>query len=449
MLETLHTILAFVVAIGVLITVHEYGHFLAARRLGVQVLRFSIGFGPALWRWHGKDGVEYVIAAIPLGGYVKMLGESGSGEVADLGMIPPGQRARAFDAQPVWKRAVIAVAGPVFNLLFAVMAFTLAGWIGMPAHPAVVDAVAPASPAAQAGVVPGDRIVAVAGVRVRSWQELADALRGHRGERIRLTVERDGARRELVLAMPSQPAARVIADPPVAAGLLAPVEVVVVSVVAGMPAEKAGLRAGDVVLAVDGVPVHSAKALVRRVRASGGKALRLRLKRGGKLLEARVVPQRQGKDYRIGAGLGERWKGGAITLRRGPVEGLVFGLHKTWEMTALTLEVIGKMLTRAISTDTLGGPILIAQLSGQAAHAGVGAFLLFLALISVNLGVLNLLPVPVLDGGHLLLLAVEAVRGRPLSPRVLAWAQGVGAAILAALMVLAFANDLTRWWHGR
>ena len=449
MLETLHTILAFVVALGVLITVHEYGHFLAARRLGVQVLRFSIGFGPALWRRKGGDGVEYVIAAIPLGGYVKMLGESGSGEVADVEELSLEARARAFDAQPVWKRAVIATAGPAFNLLFAVAAFALAGWIGTPAHPALVGDVQPQSPAARAGVAPGDRVVAVTGRRIRAWQELADALRDHRGERIALTIERGGARRVVTLAMPQGPASRVIADPPAAAGLAPPVDVVVVSVAPGTPAAKAGLRPGDVVAAVDGRPVRSAAALAARVRASGGRPLVLTLRRGGKMLEVKVAPARHGRGYRVGVGLGERWQAPAITLRRGPLEGLAFGLRKTWETTALTLEVIGRMLARTISTDTLGGPILIAQLSGQAAQAGLGAFLFFLALISVNLGVLNLLPVPVLDGGHLLLLAIEAVRGRPLSPRAMAWAQGVGGAILAALMVLAFSNDIARWLHGR
>ncbi len=449
MLEGLHSFLAFLVAIAVLITVHEWGHFFAARRLGVKVLRFSIGFGPALWRRHGQDGVEYVIAAVPLGGYVKMLGESGSGEVAELQALPPELRRRAFDAQPVWKRALIAVAGPGANFLFAVLAFALASWVGMPARPPVVGAVLPHSAAAQAGFASGDQVIAVQGARVRSWQELADRLRAHRGERILVRVKRKGGERELSVEVPAQPVERVIADPPAAVGLAPPVEVVVASLREGMPAARAGLRVGDVVLAVNGRAVHAAAEVAALVRASAGKPVVLVLRRGKQHVQVRITPVRGRGAYRIGVGLGERWTVPATRLQRGFWEGIAFGLHKTWEMTALTLEVVGKMLTRAISTDTIGGPLLIAQLSGQAAHAGMGAFLFFLALISVNLGVLNLLPVPVLDGGHLLLLALEAARGKPLSPRALAWVQGVGVVVLAVLMGLAFANDISRWLHQR
>jgi len=442
----LYSVLGFVVGLGALIAVHEYGHFLAARKLGVRVLRFSIGFGPAIWKKVGKDGVEYVIAAVPLGGYVKMLGESAE-DAALLAALPEQERARAFDRQPVWKRAVIAAAGPAFNFLFAIAAYAVVAWIGMPAHPAEVGAVLPKSAAADAGIDPGVQIVAVNDERVRSWEELVEALRAARGSTF-VVLELDDGRR-LRLRWPKvADATQAIVAPARVLGIAPPVAVVVVQVRAGMPAARAGMQSGDEIVAVNGRLVASAGDVARAVEASEGRTLSFRVRRGDRKLVLQVAPQREGKHWRIGIALGERWLREGFTVRKGPIEGVIYGLVQTWRMSVLTVETIGKMLSRAISPENLGGPITIAQLSGRAAEAGLVAFLAFLALISVNLGVLNLVPLPVLDGGHLMLLAVEAVRGRPLSPRVLAWVQGFGIVLIVALMAFALSNDLARLLRG-
>ncbi len=447
-MEMIHTALAFVVAISLLVAVHEYGHFITARKLGIRVEKFSIGFGPALVSWKSRDGeVLYVIALIPLGGYVKMLGENPDeqGEEAKAALSEE-ERARAFDAQPVWKRALVAVAGPAFNFFFAIAAYAAVGWLGQEVLPPVIGDVRPASIAAAADLRAGDRVLALEGRRIRSWSELEESLKISAGRDVHLRVLRDGMELERVLHVPRPDVDPLLAE--MAGGVLGMspgAKVVIERVRPDSPAERAGLASGDVVLSVNGEPVSRLEAFVRAIKAHAGKPIELSIERRGAILHLSVRPARDEDGVpRIGVTLGVRSEQPRERLRMGLIEGAVWGVQRTWEMTAMTLAVVGKMVTAAIPADNLGGPIAIAQLAGRTAELGLVSFLSFLALISVNLGVLNLMPVPILDGGHLVYLAIEKLRGRPLSPRVMEWTQSIGLALIIALMVFAFYNDLSR-----
>ncbi len=445
MADILHTALAFVVAIATLIAVHEYGHFLAARKLGVRVEKFSIGFGPAIFSWRSKDGeVTYVIAAIPLGGYVKMFGEH-PGQT-DLEGLTEEERKRAFNVQPVWSRALIAFAGPAFNFLFAILAYMLISWIGQQVMPAVVGDVYPASPAARSGLMANDRIVQVGGARIHSWQELEEALKSHVGQRIRIDVLRDGGMKTLMLDVPRgkrDPLVVNVADEWV--GISPGVQIVVDGVMPGSPAAFAGLHEGDVIREVDGQPVHNVRVFIHQVQRHENKPMSIGVMREKTMMRFTLQPQ-AGQDgkVRIGVRLAAKAMYPPEVYRMGLLDGIVYGWQRTWDMTLLTVRVIGKMISSAISPENLGGPIAIAQLAGKTAELGAVSFLSFLALISVNLAVLNLLPVPVLDGGHLMYLAIEGLRGRPLSRRTMEWTQAVGIFMIVLLMAFAFYNDIAR-----
>ncbi len=452
MMEILHTSLSFVVAIALLIAVHELGHFIVARRLGIKVEKFSIGFGPALLSWRSADReVLYVIAMIPLGGYVKMLGENPDemGEEAKA-ELSEEDRKRAFDVQPVWKRAAVAVAGPLFNFFFAIVAYMMVGWMGQTVLPPVVGHVAPASIAEQAGLRAGDRVLAVNGREVHAWQQMEEMLKSAVGRQAELRLQRD--RRELQLRVPVPQPDRDALLVNVADELLGfdpGLSLIIDQVMPDSPAEHAGIRAGDVVVKVDGRDVVDIKAFIERIKSHSGRPVDLLVLRDDIRLQLQVVPEqdenRQGK---IGVRLSSRVLGSMETYRMGLVEGAGYGFQRTWEMSVLTLQVFGKMLTAAISPENLGGPIAIAQLAGQTADLGIVAFLTFLALISVNLGVLNLLPVPILDGGHLVYLGLEKLRGRPLPPRAMEITQMIGLLLIVALMVFAFYNDISRLFRG-
>jgi len=448
LIEVLHTTIAFIIAIALLVAVHEYGHFIVARKLGIKVEKFSIGFGPALYSWRGRDGeVLYVIAAIPLGGYVKMLGENPDEQDASLS---EAERARAFNVQPVWKRAAIAAAGPLFNFLFAIVAYAMVGWIGQNVVPPVIGSVAPASVAERVGLESGDRIVRVDDDTVHSWSQVEEAFKGVTGQDVHLDVERDGSRVQVRVHIPQpgkDPWLINVADEMV--GISPPLKVVVAKVIAGSPAERGGVRDGDVIRTLDGQSYTDIGRLIEVIRQQGGRALNIGIERDGTLLDIRVLPEAdlQG-NVRIGAMLASQALLGAEVYRMGVLDGTLYGFERTWEMTVLTMQVMGKMLTAAISPDNLGGPIAIAQMAGKTAELGLVSFLTFLALISVNLGVLNLMPVPVLDGGHLLYLGLERLRGKPLSPKVMELTQVIGVVLIIALMVFAFYNDLARLFRG-
>jgi regulator of sigma E protease len=443
--------IAFVLALGVLITVHEFGHFWVARRLGVKVLRFSVGFGRPLWRHVGRaDGTEYVVAALPLGGYVRMLDER-EGEVA------PHEAHRAFNRQSLRTRSAIVAAGPLFNFAFAILAYWLVFVSGDVGTRPLIGSVTAGSPAAAAGFRPGDLVQRVNGEATPTWETVVYALLAAGVSEVPARIEvqaPDGAAELRVLATGSLLELSEQRDALGSLGL-APerpvLEAVIGEVIPGEAADRAGLRVGDRLIAVDGEPIRDWAAWVDFVQGRPGKTLRLDLERDGLAMATEIVPAaverggtlvgRIGAAVRLDPNLMDRYR---AEVRYGPVEALGVAVQKTWELSALTLRVVWKMLIGEASVNNLSGPISIAQSAGQSASIGCVQFLKFLALVSVSLGVLNLLPVPVLDGGHLAYFAVEAIKGGPLSEAAQALGQRIGLALLIGLMALVLYLDLVR-----
>ena len=440
----LQTLLAFLLALGPLIVFHEMGHYLAARLCGVKVLRFSIGIGKVVWsRRFGRDGTEWVVSALPLGGYVKMLDAREMGE----GAIDESERDREFTSQPVWRRIAIVAAGPLANFLLAIV--VLAGLYMHGVQEPTTRLRAPAEQAAawQAGVRGGERVTSVNGEAVAMWTELRVALVKAALDRrdVELGVERDGAR--AVLVVPRAALAQVGADEDVPSKLgLQPwlPQAVVRKLVDGSPAQRAGLQPGDVVLAVDGQPVRDAIAFIDVVGQSAGKRLLLSVRRGALPLEVAVTPAAEGEAGagRIGASLETAPE--LATRAWGPLAAAGRAVATTWDTARLTLRMIGKMITGEVSWRNVTGPITIADYAGQTARGGLEPFLGFIAFVSISLGVMNLLPIPVLDGGLLLYYSVEVLTGRPLPERISEYAQRAGVGLLVALMALAVFNDIMR-----
>lgn len=450
-MSLLQTVLAFLVALTLLIFIHELGHFAVARWCGVKVLRFSIGFGPALWsRRFGADRTEWVIAAIPLGGYVQMLDERDR-DAAEP--IPDTDLPRAFSRQPLAQRSMIVAAGPVANFLLAIVLYAALAWGGTEQPVPVVDTPPAGSAAAAAGFAEGDTIRAVDGAPLQSWNQLRLKLidASLAGTPARLTVERDGRRVDLVLPTRGAIAAELPErDPLHFLGLsLAPGQVIIGSLVAGEAAIEAGLRAGDRVLSVNGEPIRRARDLIERVRDSAGTPLSIMVQRGADEITLRVTPVAHGAPAsdgrtrgRIGAMLQDRVR--TETVQAGPIDSVVQGLERTWEMSAFSVRMLGRMLTGDLSVRNLSGPVTIADMAGQTARSGLESYIGFLALISVSLGVLNLLPIPILDGGHLVYYAIEAIRRRPLSDQVMALTQKAGLLLVVLMMAIALFNDFAR-----
>ena len=449
MIDIAQKVLAFAVTLGVLITFHELGHYFVARLVGVKVLRFSIGFGRIVWsRRVGRDRTEWALSALPLGGYVKMVDER-------EGDVLPADRPRAFNRQSVWKRAAIVVAGPLANLLLAVLLFTGTYLVGVPGQRAVLAAPPAGSPAAVAGLAAGDLVTAVDGSPVRSWQDLRwRMLRASGGDAATLEVAApDGTRALRELALGSLKPADWDADFLAALGLKIDLGAARVNeVLPGKPAAAAGLEAGDVITAINGVLMRSPADVATVTNAHPGERLRFTLRRDGRTVEAEVVPEATEQNGRrigiAGMRLGvdpETLASLAVTVRDGPVDALVQGATKTWDLSVFTLKMLGRILTGGASLKNISGPLTMAEYAGQSAQAGVLTFIGYLALISISLGVLNLLPVPLLDGGHLLYYLVEIFKGSPVSDRVLEVGQRIGMAVLALLMALALFNDLTRF----
>jgi regulator of sigma E protease len=453
------TLVAFIVALGLLIAVHEYGHYRVAVACDVKVLRFSIGFGKTLYSWKARkprpgQDTEFVIGAFPLGGYVKMLDER-------EGDVPAAERDRAFNNKPLKSRAAIVAAGPAANLLLAILLYASVNWIGVQEPQPVLGSPVAGSIAAEAGLRGGER-VASAGLEgdavepLRSFEELRWLLtRGALdGRDLRLVLARDGASRggEVLLPLSRLNARDADAQLLRKVGIIAPWSPPILGdVMAGGAAERSGLRKGDVVRRVDGKDVGDAQQLRDTIRAQvqGGRALTSSwdVERAGQRLQLNVTPDvvNDGSNPpvgRISAYVGVPPE--MVTVRRGPVDGLWNGIVRTWDVSALTLRMMGRMVIGEASVKNLSGPLTIADYAGKSASLGLTQYLLFLALISVSLGVLNLLPLPVLDGGHLMYYLWEAVTGRSVSDAWMERLQRGGVAVLLVMMSIALFNDVAR-----
>lgn len=454
--EILTAILAFVVAIGILVAVHEFGHFWVARRLGIKVLRFSIGFGKPLWkRVSGKDQVEYVIAAIPLGGYVKLLDER-------EGNVQPAEAHRAFNRQPVWKRIAVLLAGPAFNLIFAVAVYWVLFTAGVPTLKPIVGDVAADSIAARGGLKYEDLILSVGG---KPAPTLEAALLGTLDDliddgTIAMRVRGiDGVERDVVMHTGEQRRALTQAET-MLSGLgfdfwRPRMPAIVGGIVEDSAAAKAGLEPGDRILKFDGQPVSDFSQLVRLVAPSGNRAVTLEIDRGGQILQIPITVGEEAADGKRVGRLGVSPTGKPIegrvkpqdmlTLEKyGPLAAVGEAAVKTWDTSIFTLRIVGRIVTGDVSLKNISGPISIAETTGFAVRQGWRTFLSTLALISISLGVLNLLPIPILDGGQVVYQLAELVKGRPVSERAQLFGQQIGIAMLILMMTLAFYNDIAR-----
>lgn len=450
------TIASFLVTVALLVVVHEWGHYIVARLAGVKILRFSIGFGRPLWmRESGPDRTEWVIAAFPLGGYVKML-DSREGEVA------PAELARAFDRQPVAKRIAVVLAGPAANFLAAFLLYWVLYVTGLPGVKPVVGDPPRASAAAVAGLSNGDTIRAVGGEPTATWTDvrwllLKEAVRG--GE-IALEVEHEGGTRTTrsldLSRLTKEDLDRDFLQKLGLKAFTPRVAATLGRVMPGGAGERAGLREGDRIVAIGGEPVATWGQFTARVRASAGRMLALEVERGGERLAISAVPEPTGEgEARIGLlrvepgpEVRREWDRMTTTVRYDPLAAVPKALHRVWDLSVFSLRMLGKMLLGEVSWKNLSGPITIADYAGQSAQLGWVSFAGFLALVSVSLGVLNLLPIPLLDGGHLVYYSAEIVKGSPVSERTMEIGQRVGLAILAGLTFFAFYNDINRLLTG-
>ena len=446
-------VVAFLVAIGILVAVHEFGHYWVAKKLGFKVLRFSIGFGKPLLMRVGRDAdrTEYCLAAIPLGGYVKLLDER-------EGNVLPAELHRSFTRKPILHRIAVLLAGPAMNLIFASLLYAILAMVGTEVVKPVIGQVRLDSPAADAGLRRGDQIVRVGDRDVEDTEQLQmDLLRQVADDgAIPIRVRRDGSERALTLRVTSD--RRPLTEPGrLLQGLgfdLAAwhAESVVQSAPEGSAGARAGLRAGDRLLAVDGQPIGNSTDFISVVTGSPGREISIDVERAGTRVRiVSVVPQvtEQGSTIgRLGITLAEgprTWPPGLVEMRRsGPLAALAAGVRKTWDMSSLTVQMFSRIVTGQVSAKNISGPISIAEFAGISAYLGPTAFISFLAIISVSLGVLNLLPVPLLDGGQVVYQLVEAAKGSPLSERAQNLGQQVGIALLVLLMSLAFYNDISR-----
>ena len=449
------TLLAFVVAIVLLVLFHEYGHYWVARRCGVKILVFSLGFGNVIYRKRfANSDTEWVISSIPLGGYVKMLDER-EGEVL------PEELDQAFNRKPVLQRMAIVVAGPLANFMLAILLYWVLFMHGVPGLKPVLGDIPAGTPAAAAHMQPGETILSVNGESIPSWQEFRWTLLTLALDQGQVKVEAKSADgttlyHELDLSGLSAHDLEGEFFDKLGLQLYQPTILPVIGqLTADGVAERAGLQSGDLVLRADGVAMPNWGALVEVIRAHAGSPVRLDVQRGEQQLSLVVTPQATTESKKIVGKIGAGpkvdesvWKNMLTEVSYGPVAALVQSLRKTWDTSVISLEMMGKMVRGEISMKNLSGPITIADYAGQSAHMGLVAYLGFLALISISLGVLNLLPVPILDGGHLLYYVVELLKGTPVSEQAWEIGQKIGIALLGTMMVFAIYNDINRLISG-
>lgn len=444
----LTSIWGLLLALGVLVTVHEFGHFWVARRCGVKVLRFSVGFGHPIWRTHDKHGTEYVIAWIPLGGYVKMLDER-------EGEVPESLRDQAFNTKPPYQKIAIALAGPVANFIFAILAFSVLNMVGIRDLATIVNQPMVNTVAYDAGLTAKDRIDSVDGESVSSFTELNLALASRVGDTgtIVLGIDRSGQTVSVVLPISQWLASD--QTPSLLGDLgLSPYIPDSAAVIGRLEqdgaAQLGGLEVGDVILSANGQTLSNWREWVDSVQKSADSPLLLLVDRDGQTVDLLVTPKRIERDGKeigyVGAGAEAfMWPDDQLVINRfGPLQAIGKGALDTWQMVSLSCEMLWKMVTGRVSLNQIGGPISMAQMAGTSVESGFESFIGFLALISISLGIINLLPVPILDGGHVVIHSIEWIRGRELSERALGFGMQVGMVFVLSLMALAFFNDITR-----
>ncbi|QRK85436.1 sigma E protease regulator RseP [Pseudomonas granadensis] len=449
-MSALYMIAGTLIALGVLVTFHEFGHFWVARRCGVKVLRFSVGFGMPLLRWHDKQGTEFVIAAIPLGGYVKMLDER-------EGEVPVDQLDQSFNRKTVRQRIAIVAAGPVANFLLALVFFWVLAMLGSEQVRPVIGAVESGSIAARAGLNAGEEIVAIDGEPTSGWAAVNLQLVRRLGESgsLQLLVREQGSTADSPRELKLDNWLKGADEPdPIRSLGIRPWRPALPPVLAELdpkgPAQAAGLKTGDRLLALDGQPLNDWQQVVDTVRTRPDTKIMLRIERDSAQIDVPVTLAARGESKApsgyLGAGVKAiDWPPEMIReVSYGPLAAIGEGARRTWTMSILTLDSLKKMLFGELSVKNLSGPITIAKVAGASAQSGVADFLNFLAYLSISLGVLNLLPIPVLDGGHLLFYLIEWARGRPLSDRVQGWGIQIGISLVVGVMLLALVNDLGR-----
>lgn len=449
-MSALYMIVGTLVALGVLVTFHEFGHFWVARRCGVKVLRFSVGFGMPLLRWHDRRGTEFVIAAIPLGGYVKMLDER-------EGEVPADQLDQSFNRKTVRQRIAIVAAGPIANFLLAMVFFWFLAMLGSEQIRPVIGGVEADSMAAKAGLVAGQEIVSIDGEPTTGWGAVNLQLVRRLGESgtVKVVVREQDSSAETPRELALDHWLKGADEPdPIKSLGIRPWRPALPPVLAELdpkgPAQAAGLKTGDRLLALDGQALGDWQQVVDLVRVRPDTKIVLKVERDGAQIDVPVTLAVRGEAKAAGGYLGAgvkspEWPPSMMReVSFGPLAAIGEGAKRTWTMSVLTLESLKKMLFGELSVKNLSGPITIAKVAGASAQSGVADFLNFLAYLSISLGVLNLLPIPVLDGGHLLFYLVEWVRGRPLSDRVQGWGIQIGISLVVGVMLLALVNDLGR-----
>lgn len=448
----MNSILIFIIVLGILIFFHELGHFLVARIFGVGVEKFSLGFGPRIFgRTIGRT--DYRISLIPLGGYVKMVGDEPDSELA------PEDLPYSFTHKHVAKRSLIVAAGPFFNFLLAVLIFTaVLFFVGLPSIRPFIRSVEPESPAAKAGLKENDLVAAIDSKPVRSWRDIDAILNANQGAPMEITIQRREETRELKVIPKQVNAKNLFGDDisyyDIGISGFAELQAVVDKVMEGMPAEKAGLQKGDQIVAIDDQHIDRWERMQEIVSKSKGRMLTFKVRRGDEIFETRIKPEIVQEKNLLGAKqnayrIGIRAPSMSVpeqdqmTIHLNPVQALGQGITHTWEMTKVTIYFFGKLFQGKVPMESIGGPIRIAQMAREEADQGLVRLLNFIAIISVHLAILNLLPIPVLDGGHLLFYGIEAVLRRPVSTRLRETAQQIGIFLLILLMIFVFYNDIT------
>jgi len=443
------TFLSAIILLGIIIFIHELGHFLFAKILGVRVLKFSLGFGPKIIGKKIGD-TEYLLSSIPLGGYVKMLGESPDDELDEE------DKPFAYKSHPVWKRVIIVASGPLFNLAFAVLLFFVIFVSGIPTSYPDVGKITEHSPAAKAGLITGDRVMAIDENVIQSWDEVDESVHNSSGNPLLFKVKRG----QDVIKIPVTPVSKTgknlfgedeqywdIGVSP----LIYPV---VGEVIKGEPADKAGMKRGDKIVKIDNTPIKTWQDMTAIIHSNPDKLLHFTIEREDRVIGLSIMPEKKTlsipsfEEQELGI-IGIKHVGNDFIKKYAIPEAVTLGAEKTWDVSVLTLIVIVKLIQRSLPTEIIGGPIFIFQMAGEQAARGLLDFFFFMAIINVNLGILNLLPIPILDGGHILFLGIEAIRRKPLNERFIAISQRVGIAVIITIMVFAFYNDIMRLITGK